>query len=185
MERLVRGYNDLRVNHPNVWSSTIVTESVPNENAAHKLLKKDTYEYYRVSTLQQTVVPLSDTVKYEDILNEHGKEKYYESQHKYDKGLVKAHFEDYALQYCTSGGWWKDDNSKHNNQDDKNINGILNCWNNIKIFGFLSGNDKEAICTSICVFITDNWCLTSSGSLYSLGNRCSLIEILSKIKKIK
>ena len=62
----------------------------------------------------------------------------------------------------SAGFWFKDPNSVFNSNDDNEMNGCLNIPNNITILG------KMAKAENVCVFITDQWCLTNSGSIYKL-----------------
>lgn len=186
MDRLINNHNEMGerfANQPHIQHIHINKESAPKENSAHKLLKPDTNEYYRVSMFQQTVVPLFDQVKYDDILNEHGISKFQEAQGRFERNEVKGELVYYTKQTSQSGSWFKDPASRFNTPAEDNLGGVLNSWNNIVITGLLSNtslNDNSKlipITTSVCVFVTDKWCLTHSNSIYKLQKQLSISEM--------
>lgn len=182
MDRLINNHNEMGgrfANQPHIQHIHINKESAPKENSAHKLLKPDTNEYYRVSMFQQTVVPLSDQVKYTDILNEHGLSKFQEAQERFEQNKVKGELVYYTKQTSQAGSWFKDPASRFNTPAEDNLGGVLNSWNNIIITGLLSDASSSLIpiTTSVCIFVTDKWCLTHSNSIYKLQKQLSISEM--------
>jgi hypothetical protein len=171
MNNLIDAHNIAFQQHPNICH-TVVTriDENDNENDAHKLLKKDTNEYYRVSMFQITVYPIGNTTNYENILNDNGMKLLTDTRSRYEKGEVKGTIDPYFFRYEVAGAWYKDNNSKFNTEADKECNGYLNAWNNIHIVGFhKEGN--TGIQTSVCILITKDWALTRSGNVYKLGEK--------------
>lgn len=141
-----------------------------NENA-HSWLNSDTKEYYFLSVSQYTLYPIED---YVSSLNVKGKLLYEYVKEQANNNNYKTEIVEYYLERENSGGWFCDPTSKFYNTenkltDDPNIQGIFNTLNNIVIVGILSTG--QPISTSCCVFICNEWCYTSSGSLYKLGKR--------------
>lgn len=191
MDRLINNHNEIGkrfADQPNIQHIHINKESAPKENPAHKLLKPDTNEYYRVSMFQQTVVPLCDQLKYTDILNEYGLSKFQEAQQRYERNDVKGEFVYYTKQTSQSGSWFKDPTSRFNTPAEDNFGGVLNSWNNIVISGVFFPIDQSKpiddselipLTTSVCIFITDDWCLTHSNNIYKLQKQVSMLEMMN------
>lgn len=141
---------------------------------AHKLLKPDSEEYFRVAAQQISVYPLEGSGRtYADILSAEGMELFQQAQQRYDRNDIKDTATRYSIRHERSGSWFKPENSQFkwvNYQDEGEINGILNTWSNLTILGEME-NMKCGMTTSCCVFITDEWCLTKSGSIYKLGTK--------------
>ena len=156
--------------HPN-----LVFHHDPNpvEPEAARLLRYGTREYFRVSSRQLTVYPLKpDETNYEDIFSAAGWLIYNAAQQRYAAGDVKDYAPEYRIQWEVAGSWMKDPASpyEYNDEGEEKIEGILNAWHNATIVGKmeLAG---AVMATSTCVFITHNWCLTRSGSIYRLGQK--------------
>lgn len=140
-------------------------------------------EYARSSTDQYTVVPVGgghhsfgvdrygttqDLVhEYCNILNERGYDTFVEARRRYHAGEIKDTLDEYAIRYQRSGylakplwNWnWNEELDGKREE----------AWNNAVITG-LATKRNEIMQTSICVFITKEWCLTISGSIYKLLN---------------
>ena len=150
----------------------VVDPADPQINDAHKLLKPDSEEYFRVASQQISVYPGSGRT-YADILSDEGMILFQEAQQRYDRNDIKDTATRYSIQDERSGSWFKPKNSHFkwvNYQDEGEIQGMFNTWSNNIILGEME-NMKCVMQTSCCVFITDEWCLTKSGSIYKLGTK--------------
>lgn len=132
-----------------------------------KLLKPETEEFYRLGSRQVTILPCTES-SYSDILSEEGLTKFRDAETKFINGNFKDTIFDYTIEHVSAGFWFKDPNSVFNSNDDNEMNGCLNVPNNITILGKMSKAENVLMRTNVCVFITDQWCLTNSGSIYKL-----------------
>jgi hypothetical protein len=157
--------------HPNI---ALVVDPDHQINDAQKLLKPDSEEYFRVASHQITVYPLEGSGRtYADILSAEGMKLFQQAQQRYDRNDIKDTAARYSIRRERSGSWFKPDKSHFkwvNYQDEGEINGMFNTWSNLTILGEME-NMKCVMTTSSCVFITDEWCLTKSGSIYKLGTK--------------
>ena len=152
----------------------IFNETTNDVSPAAKYIKVDTDEYYHLASDQYTV--LSD----QNILTEKGLKLFNETQEKYNRGEWKDILEPYGIMNSLSGFWSPDKSSKYYTDDEKYT--CLNTRNNLKISGF-SKKKNDCLTTSVVIFVTDNWCLTNSGSLYKLVKKLPIYEIFSLVKK--
>jgi hypothetical protein len=133
-----------------------------------KLLKPETEEFYRLASRQITVTPCGDN-NYSDILSEEGLIKFRDAETQFLKGDFKDTISNYMVEHSSAGFWFKDPNSHFNTIDDSEMNGCLNAPNNITIIGKMSKVENILMRTNVCIFVTDQWCLTNSGSIYKLS----------------
>jgi len=156
--------------HPNIALSVNPTST----NEAHILLKPDSEEYFRVASQQISVYPLPGSGRtYADILSAQGLALFQEAQRRYQENDVKDKAIRYSIQNEHSGSWFKPQDSPFswiNYEDEGEIKGMFNTRLNMCITGEME-KAKRMMTTSICVFITDEWCLTKSGSVYKLGEK--------------
>jgi hypothetical protein len=134
-------------------------------------IKKNTKEYYYLSSHQYTVPPRENI---EEILTDEGKVLYNQTQKQYERGEYKDVFHTYGIEYRTSGCWYCEEDSPFYSVDD--CRGCLNARNNIVVTG-RGGRIDDWITTSIIIFITPEWCLTKSGSLYKLCSEDNIFNI--------
>nr|QBK90087.1 MAG: hypothetical protein LCPAC101_03720 [Pithovirus LCPAC101] len=150
-----------------------------DESPVAKYIKTDTKEYYYLSSNQYTVI--LKNINLNDILTDEGQLLYNEYQNKFEQGDYKDTFINYCLVKCLSGFWSPNKTDKYYNNTDCIC---LNTWNNINITGFSSKVEKY-ITTSPVIFLTNDWCLTKSGSLYKLIKEHNIEKIKTDIEKIK
>lgn len=148
------------------------TEALSKKNKAQLLTKEDTYEYYKIASHQITVAPWVKMEDLEDILSEEGLALYAEALEKVNIGDVKDHFDSYTILISNSGSWYLDSTSRHHRNTDVNM---LNSFRNLCVVGIPTKIPNE-VQTSPCVFYVHDengkgWCLTNSGSIYTLGSK--------------
>lgn len=136
---------------------------------AKELLKPGTKEMYETCELQHTVYSI-DGNKLSSILNDAGVQLYATVLVKVNNQEFKDTISDYRLIERHSGMWVADQNSPFHDTSEEGCNGCLNSWNNRAIHGYLTSMSKY-VTTSPCIFITQDWCYTTSGSLYRLENK--------------
>ena len=143
---------------------------------AAKYMKKDTEEYYYLASDQYTVRPCSEGTDLMDILSPDGIKLYQTTQQRYERGEWKDSFDQYGLEMANSGFWSADKESQYYLSDKPHT--YLNSWNNVNVVGY-SEKIGAWITTSPAIFVTENWCLTKSGSLYKLnGEKLSIGTIM-------
>jgi hypothetical protein len=195
MNNLFKGYNELPFgDNQHILHGHIEYDNTQEyENEAHKLLRKDCEEYYRVSLRQVTVRPLyPKNAPIESILSKEGLEKYnFVTKRAENTDNFKDEISEYALSSENSGSWFANSSSTFYDPDD--LKGILNCLNNIVVYGW-SKKHQQSISTSPVVFITPKpvegsdkfrWCITKSGSLYKLGKEFDIWEMHIMIEEKK
>ena len=142
---------------------------------AKDYLKHETEEYYHAANGQHTVFPYNNT-NLIDILNDEGMKLYKETLMKVENN----DFKDILLKYCTddicNSGMWIADESSPFYELGKSHHVHLNSFNNIMVHG-LSKSKELFLTTSPVIFITDDWCLTMSGSLYALKQKITMGEL--------
>ena len=152
-----------------------------DEAPVAKYIKKDREEYYRIASNQWSVRPIDTDLM--DILTPEGIAFYKEAEEKHHNGNHKDILSPYAFEKTKSGFWSPDKKSPYYVP---NTNGehwsCLNSWRNIVISGY-SEKSKEWITTSPAIFVTDNWCLTYSGSLYQLGEKIDIVDAYTLMQK--
>ena len=158
-------------------------EDANDEAPAAKYIKPDTKEYYYLSSNQYTVRTGDESTDLSDILTEEGKVLFDESQDKFKKGEYKDTFTEYCRDPGRSGFWSADESSKYFDAN-KEVRGCLNSWNNVRVTG-ISNKCNECMTTSPVIFITENWCLTRSGSLYKLDKNSSKVNFYTGVEQTK
>lgn len=188
MNNLFRGYNDLDFDNCDsiVHGHIEYDDSTLHENDAHKLLRRDCKEYYHVSMNQLTVIPrYPHDAPIESILSEEGLKQFkFVSSRAEKEENFKDEMVDYAFDFIISGGWFADEKSPF--YDPEDVKGILNCRNDIQIYGW-SKTHQLPISTSRVVFVNNmlnpKWCITKSGSLYKLGTKRDIWEMQTIVKE--
>lgn len=189
MNNLFESYNNLTVSPSILHGHIIYDHNTDLENYAHKLLRKDCKEYYHVSMSQHTVRPLyPPEAPIESILSEEGLKKYKFISSRIKQSIelspsslcneiFKDEFVEYSFNATASGSWFANKDSQY--YDSNYLQGILNCWNDICISGWTNKHPK-GLSTSPVIFINekDGWCITKSGSLYKLGTRVELCDLV-------
>lgn len=162
LSRIVKDSIDAGISGELPFVMCVSQNTKKNEGAA-KYIKKNTREYYLLASHQYTITPLN---KLEDILNEEGENLYNQARKRYERGEYKDTITEYRAIYDNSGSWVSNPESPF--YDKKEIGGSFNSFQNLKICG-ITESTGGPITTSPAIFITPEWCLTSSGSLYKLG----------------
>lgn len=138
---------------------------------AISLLRPDTEEYFRAAFEQISVYPVEGSGRsYEDILNEYGLTLFENAKKRYKQNDIKDEITSYTIKYERSGGWAAAVHSKYKwitYEDEGEIKGMVCSWNNRSIIGTMK-NVQAQMVTSLCIFITKEWCLTKSGNIYKL-----------------
>lgn len=151
-------------------------EDANDEAPIAKYIKKNTEEYYWIASDQWTIRPENKDTDLLDILTTAGLELHSQTQEKYDAGDWKDTLSTYALDRSKSGFWSPDKESPYYVPDtDGSHWTTLNSWNNIVVLGFSESRQKW-LTTSAVILITNEWCLTRSGSLYKIGTKTTLGE---------
>lgn len=142
-------------------------------------MKENTNEYYRTSSFQNSVIPLTPTVTtLQEILNDEGTKIFELAESLYQEGKYKDEFHTYAIQCCPAGSWFKDDSNPFSKNDTNEYEGMLNAWNDQRVVGKTQKClPNESVKTSRCIFVTKEWCLTISGNIYKLGNLVSIYDV--------
>ena len=133
---------------------------------AAKYIKDDTIEYYYLGSDQYTVQVRDENINIHDILTDEGKNLFDKTVLRFSKNDYKDTFSTYITERSNSGFWSADTDSKYYKPEDPGT--YLNSWNNISIRG-LSDKNQVWLITSSVILLTNEWCLTRSGSLYKLG----------------
>lgn len=142
----------------------------------HDLYERNSIEWYYSGSNQSFI-----NVKSLGALNEKGRKLYDDVLLKVQNQDYKNEFVKFYTQRELSGSWYADptstfyDITNKNNPmtDQESISGLINTWNNVCVIGTVANG--ESLTTSPCIFISDKWCYTSSGSLYKLGTNTSEI----------
>lgn len=130
-------------------------------------IKSHTPEEYSLSS-QQYTVPQRDG-DYIYTLNSHGWAQYTEAKHIAETSPTLNTIDDYFLAVTESGQWCPRPSSNYYDPSDT---WHMKTYNNIIVCGWITvGDTKKIIGTSPCVFYTDTWCLTKSGTIYKLGRK--------------
>ena len=114
---------------------------------------------------------MDDNTNIVDILTEEGIKLLNETNLNFSEGEYKDTFTKYAISRSISGFWSADQSSVYYDPDEPHTS--LNSWTNISVQGWSQTRQCRLI-TSPVILITEEWCLTRSGSLYKLGQKVSL-----------
>lgn len=132
---------------------------------AYELLKEDTEERYNACEAQYTIILEKDN-RLEDVLNEQGLRLYLAVLRKVEAQEFKNVLVPYAVEFGHSGMWHC--NKKSPFFDAKEgVCAFLNTFRNKLVVGYVKEMNK-ILSTSACIFVTEEWCYTRSGSLYKL-----------------
>jgi pantothenate synthetase len=121
-------------------------------------------EYYLAANNQVTIF-VNDSI----ILNNEGMKLYKSILKKInDDNINKIMIKDYVFMPMESGMWINDIESKY--CVNKDISASLHSFNNYKISGVVEGSAK-VITTSLIIMMNNDWCYSSTGHLYRLGDK--------------
>jgi hypothetical protein len=163
---------DLQVREQNKEQNVpIIRQNLNGVPPAAKYMTPDTKEYYYLALNQYTISPF-DIDENLDLLNTVGLELYYETLKRLSFEKFKGVFTKYFLERTNSGLWVNNVSSPFYNPEE--CNAILNSFNNFSINGFLESGER--ISTSSVIFLTSEWCLTRTGSIYKLNGQVEPYE---------
>jgi len=134
---------------------------------ARELMVVDSYEHYHATNVQRTVPP-------DAALNDEGLALFEQAKQDAAAGRFKDAFDEYYLVSVPTGCWTVDLYSPRAAQGfrgDPKVVTLLTTRHDLAIYGHMRSIADPDIKsqTSACIFVTDHWALTASGSLYALG----------------
>lgn len=134
---------------------------------AARFVDETSYSYYMLTRDQVT----TDT----HSLSILGQAEYAGVCERANAGKYKYTVNPYCLIPTRSGFWFPDRSSEYYDGESP----ILKAYENITLHGIVTLNEKKIpITTSMIVFATTQWAVTINGSLYKLGEKLPVEEML-------
>jgi len=164
----------------NVVFTRMMHPDVGDVAPATQYIKRDTEEYFHIANDQWSIIPRSNDTNLTDILTEAGLELYHQAEAQFRNNQYKDVFVKYFPEQANSGFWSADTESPYYTEGESHT--YLNSFNNTVVNG-LSARKNVFITTSPVIFLTDNWCLTRSKSLYKLGDKISADDFYPLLSK--
>lgn len=107
-------------------------------------------------------------------LNDQGRALLLDAQERYDRGDIRGVFLRYYIERASTGPWIREVGETRGYYGNDEVHVVWHTEHNRMVCGELENDESgKRTRTSYCVFITREWALTASGSIYKLG---ALIE---------